>query len=1035
MAPVQFSAREQGREDDYFPLGETALSQEVTAMGGSGAAHDPNILRITVRNCGDQDWHGIVKIDLPFSSEEPRFYLPGFLYGTNRGEAPLATSAKVPRLRKGPAEFPASPWWLTRSDRLSHPAALAFTGSRTVGLCASPYFLLRDGRKLPWKPGEEGAFLQYAGFGCDLERRTVSYTLGYENAPWFFPHSRAREPRAALGENTFTLAAGEKITFSLAVFDTAAEDERSVLTVLEWVYRAFHQSPRRCQTPGEAVGRIAQAVFSDAWLPEKKAYSGFVFDKPEGYELRPLPSISWTNGLSAATPMLLAGLRLGREDIRAQAICCIDHIVGNSINPRSGLPYSSEDEGGWSNRGWWYDSQPVPGHPAYLVGQAVYLVLKAYEHEKRAGVADHPDWLEFAEKVISVTERSRNGDGEYPYILSENTGAGLCYDSFSGAWCMAAAACYCRLTGDRAYLPGLLDSEAYYHRAFISHLECYGGPLDIDKQIDSEGILAYIRAVRCLHTITGDPLLLKHMYDALRYEFTFKFCYNSPIKVPPLSRLGWSSCGGSITSVANPHIHPMSSSVIDEMLYFVKQTGNAYVRSRMEDTILWSCQVSNTYDREYDYGKVGWMSERFAHCQGLLTPEYPDGSLASTWFALMPWACGSILEGLCGELKWVPEKIKIAVVCDVLGEENNGTTIAAMNLIQYLKKRGHEVRVVCPDEERRGEPGYYVVPQLNVGPLNDYVQKVGVSIAMSDDGVLEQALRGVDAVHIMTPFFLGKAALDIARKAGIPVTAGFHCQAENITSHLHLMNSRLVNNLTYKAMYQLVYQYVDAIHYPTQFIRETFEKEVGWTNGYVISNGVNRRFRKAEAERPEAWKGKFVILFTGRFGYEKSHKVLIDAVSMSAHENGIQLIFAGEGPLREELADYGKKLTNPPFLHFFSREEMLRTVNCADLYVHPAEVEIEAIACLEAISCGLVPVIADSPRSATRFFALDEKNLFHFNDPADLAGKIDYWIDHPEEKENYSRRYLGYTKQFEQDHCMAEMENMIRQTIAEHTTA
>ena len=72
-------------------------------------------------------------------------------------------------------------------------------------------------------------------------------------------------------------------------------------------------------------------------------------------------------------------------------------------------------------------------------------------------------------------------------------------------------------------------------------------------------------------------------------------------------------------------------------------------------------------------------------------------------------------------------------------------------------------------------------------------------------------------------------------------------------------------------------------------------------------------------------------------------------------------------------------------MRFFSRDEMLRVINSADLYVHPAEIEIEAIACLEAISCGLVPVIADSPRSATRFFALGERNLFHFNDPADLA--------------------------------------------------
>ena len=376
--------------------------------------------------------------------------------------------------------------------------------------------------------------------------------------------------------------------------------------------------------------------------------------------------------------------------------------------------------------------------------------------------------------------------------------------------------------------------------------------------------------------------------------------------------------------------------------------------------------------------------------------------------------------------------MKIAIVCDVLGEENNGTTVAAMNLIRFLRSRKHDVRVVCPDEKRRREAGYYVVPQLNVGPLNDYVRKNGVSIAISDSSVLESALRDVDIIHIMTPFILGKSALEYGRKHRIPVTAGFHAQAENITNHLHLMNSRLANGLTYKTMYRLVYQYVDAIHYPTQFIREVFESEVGPTNGYVISNGVNDRFVKTEVERPGEWTDKFVILFTGRYGLEKSHRVLIDAVARSRYEPKIQLVLAGEGPLKEELEAYGRKLTNPPVMGFFSRDEMLRVINSADLYVHPAEIEIEAIACLEAISCGLVPVIADSPRSATRFFALGENNLFHYNDPADLALKIDYWLEHPKEKDDCSKAYQGYTKQFEQRHCMEEMERMLKETAAQY---
>ena len=45
--------------------------------------------------------------------------------------------------------------------------------------------------------------------------------------------------------------------------------------------------------------------------------------------------------------------------------------------------------------------------------------------------------------------------------------------------------------------------------------------------------------------------------------------------------------------------------------------------------------------------------------------------------------------------------MKITIICDVLGRENNGTTIAAMNLIRSLKSKGHDVTVVCPDEDKK----------------------------------------------------------------------------------------------------------------------------------------------------------------------------------------------------------------------------------------------------------------------------------------------------------------------------------------------
>lgn len=370
----------------------------------------------------------------------------------------------------------------------------------------------------------------------------------------------------------------------------------------------------------------------------------------------------------------------------------------------------------------------------------------------------------------------------------------------------------------------------------------------------------------------------------------------------------------------------------------------------------------------------------------------------------------------------------ITIVCDVLGEENNGTTIAAMNLVRSLRAKGHEVRILCPDKDRQGREGFYIVPTINLGVFNGYVRKNGVTIARADREVIEKAIDGADVVHVMVPFFLGRCAAKMAHEAGIPVSAGFHALAENLTVHVFMKNSAGVNRMIYR-FFASFYENCDAIHYPTQFLRDLYEGMYGKTNGYVISNGVNSAFKPMPTQKPEEYRDKFVILFTGRYSGEKSHKVLIDAVDLSKHRDNIQLIFAGAGPKDEFLKKYSKKLPVYPRFEFFSREDMVKTVNSSDLYVHPAEIEAEGIACLEAIACGLVPVISNSPRCATKAYAIDEKNLFQYDSPENLAEKIDWWIEHPEEKELCRREYLEYAgRLFNQEACMDRMERMLVET-------
>lgn len=378
--------------------------------------------------------------------------------------------------------------------------------------------------------------------------------------------------------------------------------------------------------------------------------------------------------------------------------------------------------------------------------------------------------------------------------------------------------------------------------------------------------------------------------------------------------------------------------------------------------------------------------------------------------------------------------MKVTIICDIPLSRKNGTAVAAANLIESLKAKGHTVKVVCPDKSKMGQEGYYITSTRSFGPFNKYVKKNDVVLAKADDDLLYAAIDGADIVHCMMPFVLSRRAVDIARGLGIPVSAGFHCQAENVTNHLGLMNSKALNKAIYRRFFRVLYGKCDCVHYPTVFIKNEFEKSVKKsTHGYVISNGVDEAF--FQGERKERADGKFVILCTGRYSHEKNQGVLIDAVKKSAHEKDIQLIFAGAGPMEESLKKRAEGLTNAPAFKFFTREELVDTIHSSDLYVHTAKVEIEAISCLEAICGGLVPVIADSDKSATRAFAMGSHNLFTPDDSDDLAAKIDYFIDNPYEKEKCALLYKGFAANLSKSRCMDAMEDMLAATVLENKRA
>ncbi len=373
--------------------------------------------------------------------------------------------------------------------------------------------------------------------------------------------------------------------------------------------------------------------------------------------------------------------------------------------------------------------------------------------------------------------------------------------------------------------------------------------------------------------------------------------------------------------------------------------------------------------------------------------------------------------------------MKILLVIDQFDNANNGTTISARRFASVLKRHGNEVRVVSIGQ---AAPDRFPVPELRtIHVVDQIIKKQGMAWAKPDRGTLEEAVGWADVVHFLMPFWLSVAGLRIAERLGVPHTAAFHVQPENITYTLGMGKLTGVNTAIYRFFRNTFYNRFTHIHCPSRFIAGELERNGYTAQLHVISNGVDESFQYRKLPKAPELEGQFVILMIGRLSNEKRQDVLIDAVRKSRHCDRIRLIFAGQGPNRQRYETLAEGLPHPLIIDFLPTDRLQTLLAMCDLYVHAADAEIEAISCIEAFSSGLVPIIANSPKSATPQFALDERSLFAAGDSGDLAEKIDYWIEHEPERLEMERRYAAHGKTYGIDACVSQIEEMFRMAIRE----
>lgn len=375
--------------------------------------------------------------------------------------------------------------------------------------------------------------------------------------------------------------------------------------------------------------------------------------------------------------------------------------------------------------------------------------------------------------------------------------------------------------------------------------------------------------------------------------------------------------------------------------------------------------------------------------------------------------------------------MKILIVIDQFDNSNNGTTISARRFAKGLQDDGNEVYVVSTGDKK--DEYKFNLKELPLPPgISHLIKSQGMSFAIPNTEILEKAIRNVDVVHFYMPFFLSKSGLKICQKLHVPHTAAFHVQPENITYSIGLGTKTKVNDMIYTHYRDSFFNKFTHIHCPSEFIANQLKKHGYTAKLHVISNGVDDGFKYYGKEKLPEFKDKFVISMIGRYSNEKRQDVLIEAILKSKYEHKIQLVLAGKGPKESKYKKLGEKLTNKPIMKFFNTSDLLNLLKSTDLYVHSADAEIEAISCIEAFACGNVPVIANSPNSATKQFALNEDSLFEAGNSNDLANKIDFWIENENYRKQMEIEYSKSADKYRLKDSIKKMEEMFEDAIREY---
>ena len=272
----------------------------------------------------------------------------------------------------------------------------------------------------------------------------------------------------------------------------------------------------------------------------------------------------------------------------------------------------------------------------------------------------------------------------------------------------------------------------------------------------------------------------------------------------------------------------------------------------------------------------------------------------------------------------------LAIVTDAWYPQTNGVVRTLATTCEVLRRWGHSVEVISPDQF------------LSV-PCPTYSE---IRLALTVPGAVGRKLGRIapDAVHIATEGPLGLAARNYCIKRGVPFTTAYHTQFPD-----YLARRTPFAPDTFWPFIRWFHRPAQHVMVATGSIRRELRAR-GIEKLHHWSRGVDLDCFSPDAIPPSEYAGLDgpILLYVGRVSVEKNLEAFL-----ACDYPGTKVV-VGDGPARAQLQ------AQFPDAHFLGRRTGRELAGCyagADVFVFPSRTDTFGLVMIEALACG-TPVAA-----------------------------------------------------------------------------